>query len=253
LAAVLRQNPRFAAGMSTPLAGIFMAALDRMSGRNEFHGRMSTAQRERILRAIVESYYADEPADRVIFDTNRVWCAKISSLQLLFPSARLICCVRPVAEILNSFERLAESHPLVLARMYNHDPGGTVYSRADALVGSQGPLMLAYNALKHACYGQHGPRVILLRYQSLVQNPKQTLQRLYELLGERPFDHDFTNLTFSAPEFDDSIGSPGLHDIQGPIAPRRPRMLLPPDLRQRAAQMAFWETDTLSTYGVTVV
>jgi sulfotransferase len=36
LAALLRQNPRFEAGMTGPLSGLFGALLDKMSGRNEF-------------------------------------------------------------------------------------------------------------------------------------------------------------------------------------------------------------------------
>ena len=36
LAALLRQNPRFEAGMSGPLAGLFGALLGEMSARNEF-------------------------------------------------------------------------------------------------------------------------------------------------------------------------------------------------------------------------
>ena len=36
LAALLRQNPRFEAGMSGPLAGLFGALLSEMSARNEY-------------------------------------------------------------------------------------------------------------------------------------------------------------------------------------------------------------------------
>jgi sulfotransferase len=36
LAAILNQNPRFQAGMSGPLAGMFSTLLGEMSGKNEF-------------------------------------------------------------------------------------------------------------------------------------------------------------------------------------------------------------------------
>jgi len=36
LAALLRQNPRFQAGMSGPLAGLFSALLGQMSARNDY-------------------------------------------------------------------------------------------------------------------------------------------------------------------------------------------------------------------------
>ena len=74
LAALLRQNPRFEAGMSGPLAGLFGALLGEMSARNEFSVFIDDAKRERILHGLFDNFYADCTAE-VIFDTNRGWCA----------------------------------------------------------------------------------------------------------------------------------------------------------------------------------
>jgi hypothetical protein len=62
LAALLRQNPRFEAGMSGPLAGLFGALLTEMSARNEFSIFIDDAKRERILHGLFDSYYADSAA-----------------------------------------------------------------------------------------------------------------------------------------------------------------------------------------------
>jgi len=59
LAALLRQNPRFEAGMTGPLAGLFGALLDKMSGRNEFSVFIDDTKRERILRGLFDNFYAD--------------------------------------------------------------------------------------------------------------------------------------------------------------------------------------------------
>ena len=45
LAALLRQNPRFEAGMSGPLAGLFGALLSEMSARNEYSIFIDDAKR----------------------------------------------------------------------------------------------------------------------------------------------------------------------------------------------------------------
>ena len=74
LAALLRQNPRFQAGMSGPLAGLFGALLGEMSARNEFSVFIDDAKRQRILHGLFDNFYADCAAE-VIFDTNRAWCA----------------------------------------------------------------------------------------------------------------------------------------------------------------------------------
>ncbi|EQD65369.1 sulfotransferase protein, partial [mine drainage metagenome] len=59
LAALLRQNPRFQAGMSGPVAGLVGSLLGEMSGRNEFSVFIDDAARRRVLKGVIENYYAD--------------------------------------------------------------------------------------------------------------------------------------------------------------------------------------------------
>ena len=87
LAALLRQNPRFQAGMSGPLAGLFGALLGEMSARNEYSVFIDDAKRQRILRGLFDNYYADCPA-HVIFDTNRGWCAWMPAIARCSPTRK---------------------------------------------------------------------------------------------------------------------------------------------------------------------
>jgi sulfotransferase len=82
LPALLRQNPRFQAGMSGPLAGLFGALLSEMSAHNEFSVSIDDTQRERILHGLFDNFYANSPAE-VIFDTSRGWCARMPALARL--------------------------------------------------------------------------------------------------------------------------------------------------------------------------
>ena len=67
--ALLRQNPRFHAGMTGPVAGLFEGVLNQVSAGNEMSTMVDGNQRARILRGLFDSYYAD--VDRpVIFDTR---------------------------------------------------------------------------------------------------------------------------------------------------------------------------------------
>jgi hypothetical protein len=56
LAALLAQNPRFRAGMSGPLAGMFGSLLGEMSGRNEFSVFIDDVQRQRLTCADLVPY-----------------------------------------------------------------------------------------------------------------------------------------------------------------------------------------------------
>src|SRR3954464_12185941 len=78
-AAILRQNSRFHAGMSSPVASLFDGVIAQVSAGSELSTSVSEAQRPRILRGLFDSYYADLPQP-IIFDTNRAWAAKLPGL-----------------------------------------------------------------------------------------------------------------------------------------------------------------------------
>jgi sulfotransferase len=71
LAGILRQNPRFHAGMSSPVGSLFMAMQGAMSRRNETAVFIDEAQRTELLRGIFSAYYHAIQGDKVVFDTNR--------------------------------------------------------------------------------------------------------------------------------------------------------------------------------------
>ena len=83
LSAILRQNPRFHAGISTPLADLVLHLVRDMSA-HEGASLISSDQRERILRSLIDAYYASNDAN-VIFDTNRRWCGAHTSWPGSFP------------------------------------------------------------------------------------------------------------------------------------------------------------------------
>jgi sulfotransferase len=149
LAALLRQNPRFQAGMSGPLAGLFGALLGQMSARNEYSVFIDDTQRERIVHGLFDNFYADSPAD-VIFDTSRGWCGWMPAIARLFPEAKVIACVREMPWVLDSIERLVQRNVFSPSSIFNYSPGGTVYTRANGVVAPDGMVGGPYDALKQA-------------------------------------------------------------------------------------------------------
>lgn len=255
LSAVLRQNPRFSAGMTTPLAGLFANLLNGMSQRNEGAVFIDDAQRRRILDALFDSYYAGTPAKvEVIFDTNRSWCARLPVLAQLFPGAKVIACVRQLAWIVDSIERLVQRNVFSPSSIFNYSSDGTVYTRANAVAGAEGMVGYAYDALKQAFYGAHADRLLLVQYESLVRDPAATLAAVYDFIGEPAFAHDFARISYEgAREFDARAGTPGLHDVRPRVAATGRATILPPDLFQRFAGDAFWRDPERNPHRVRVV
>lgn len=253
LAGILRQNPRFHAGMSGPLGGMFNTLLGEMSGRNEYAVFITDEQRRRMLKGLFDNYYGAEYAAEVLFDTNRIWCSKLHALKQIFPQAKTIACVRHVSWIINSIEQLIRHNAFQPSSIFNYLPGGTVYSRAEGIANGDGMVGYAYNALKEAFYGEDAGNLLLLQYETLTSEPERALKAIYDFMGEPAFAHDFDNVSFDASEFDLRAGTPGLHRVEKKVAARERTSILPPDVFRRFENDAFWRDPKLNPRGVRVI
>lgn len=252
LSALLRQNPRFEAGMSGPLAGLFDALLGKMSARNEFSVFLDDEKRQRILHGLFDNFYANHTAD-VIFDTNRAWCGRMAALERLFPEAKTIACVREVSWVVDSIERLVQKNVFSPSSIFNYSPGGTVYTRANALVSPDGMVGGPYDLLKQACHGAQTDRLLLVQYETLTTDPGRTMSAIYEFLDEPAFEHDFEHVDYDVEEFDMRAGTPGLHTVHGTVKAEPRATLLPPDLFNRFAHDAFWRDPRRVPVGLRIV
>ncbi|HEY4545316.1 MAG TPA: sulfotransferase [Pedomonas sp.] len=241
LSALLRQNPAFYANISGPLGSLFHSTRNAMGTWNETSVMLTDAHRERILKGLFDSYYADQSDKSVVFDTNRAWCARLPALMRLFPEAKVICCVRSVAWIMDSIERLIRKHPFQKSRLSNSDTErSTVFTRVETLAQQDRFVGFAWSALKEAVYGEHADRLLLVDFDLLTAAPERVLRLIYEFVGEPWFEHDFENVVFDAPEFDQQLGLPGLHRVQPKVQPVRRQTVLPPDLFERLDALSFW-------------
>jgi sulfotransferase len=252
LSALLMQNPRFHAGMSGPVGGFFTSLLGQMSGANEFSIFIDETQKKAILKGVFENYYAAQN-DKVVFDTNRLWCSKMPAIADLFPDAKVIACVRQTAWIVDSIESLIRRNPFEMSKIFSFDAGGTVYSRAEGVSAGNGMVGYAMNALKEAYYGKHTANLMLLRYETLTSNPAEAMKAVYDFVGEKPFKHDFDNVEFDADEFDTRLGTPGLHRVGRRVKAEKRETILPPDIFHRYENDNFWNDRALNTRHVRVV
>lgn len=252
LAALLRQNPRFHAGISGPVSTFVTALLGQMSVSNEFALFLDETQKKAILKGVFENYYAAE-TDKIVFDTSRQWCAKMPVLAALFPQAKVIACVRHNGWIIDSVERLVRRNAFDQSKIFDANAGGTVYDRAEGLSAGSGLLGFAYNALKQAYYGEHSANLMVLRYEALTSRPAEAMSAVYDFIGEQPFAHDFDNVTFDAKEFDARLGTPGMHDVDHRVTPANRETILPPDVFERYRNDSFWDDPKLNIRGVRVV
>jgi sulfotransferase len=254
LAAILRQNPAIDAHMSSPVAPLFNQMWLAMGAGHEYSVFIDDEQRQDLLRSIFAAYYRKVHPHKLVFDTNRMWCAKLPELARLFPRSRLVCCVRDVHWILDSFERLHRNNPFQLSMLFNADTCRTVYHRVETLGGVNGVVGFAWHALRDACFGEFSDRLILVDYDALTRDPETALAFLYRKLGLPPYRHDFENVLFDeADEFDRRFGLPGLHAVGRKVQHVTRETILPPELVARFAQDAFWKNTAFDGRNIPVV
>jgi sulfotransferase len=252
-AAILRQNPRFHAMMTSPVGGIYLGMLNAISRKNEAAGFISENQKRALLAGVFANYYSDIGAERVVFDTNRLWCSKLPSLTQLFPEAKILCCVRHLPWIMDSVERLERRNAFDLSGIFGYDAGGTVYSRINRLAANDGMVGFALDCLKEAFYGGYADKMIIITYEALTRDPSKTLNKVYDFIGEPAFDHDFDNVEYANDEFDAAIGSPGLHTVRSKVEFTPRPSVLPPELFARFENDAFWMDPEMNVHGVPVI
>ena len=252
-AAILKQNPRFHAGMTSPVASLALSLQKNMSRENDMALFIDNNQRTGILRALFSAYYQDQHPTQVVFDTNRLWCSKLPLLIHLFPDAKIIACVRHIPWIIDSIERLVRQNKLEPSKMFGFDVDGTIYNRFDMLTNTNCIIGFAYRSLREAFFSEESERMMLLTYESLTSSTKMAMQAVYEFIGEEWFEHNFDEVAYDADEFDYQLGSPGLHRVSGPVAPRKRKTILPPDLFTRMEKDSFWLEPNANVRNVKIV
>lgn len=242
LAAILRQNPRFHAGMTSPVGSLVLGMLNQFSAGSEIAPQVNREQRRRLLRGVFDSYYADQADKSVVFDTNRLWCARLPAVLDLFPDAKVIACVRNVAWIMDSLERIFRANPFENTRLFNSDSErNTVASRTETLAKGDRLVGFAWSALKEAFYGEQAGSMLVVEYDLLANAPDKVMPLIYGFLDEPWFEHDFERLDYDSPDFDEALGVSGLHRIRPKVAPAVRRSILPPDLFRQYESLSFWQ------------
>lgn len=251
LAAILRQNPRFQAGMSSPVGSFVNSILSQVSAGSEFATLVDNVQRKDLLTGLFDSYYRKDSDKSVIFDTNRMWCAKLPTLLDLFPDAKVIACARNVAWVMDSIERQYRGNPYENTKLFGNNMGrSTVYQRLEGLAQHDQLVGFAWAALREAFYGEHAKSILVIDYDLLTQAPEKVIGLLYDFIGEPRFAHDFEQLAYDAPDFDLQLGLPGLHRVRPKVEFTERRTIIPPDLFEKFSKMTFWSDPSGSAANV---
>lgn len=239
LSAILKQNPNFYADIASPLQGILENSVAYMS-QCESSQTIGDAQRENVLQSIADGFYKhiDKP---FVFDSSRGWTGSAALVKSLFPYTKIICCVRDITWILDSFEKLSNNNPYYTNVFSDQETHHCVETRCDSLmdVKKGGQVIKPWFWLKEGLAAN--PELIhLVEYNDLCKNPEQTMQKIYNFIGQPYYDHNFDNVEYSNDLFDLKISAPNLHRVTGKVEFKQRRSILPDSVLEEYKNMEFW-------------
>jgi len=239
LAAILNQNPRFYADIYSPLLNTIDAVKICLTA-SQNSTLVDNEQRKNFFEGMIDGFYkhVEKP---IVFDSNRRWSSHSTFLNTLYPHTKIICCVRDIVQILNSFETIRQKNSL---HGYTLNGGGeTVYTRCEELMAREtGIVSKAVMSLREG--GMVSPEMIyLVEYESLCKNPENTMRSIYNFIEQPYFNHDFNNVIYSNESFDRSINLEGLHTLRKKVEYKPPKCILPADIVDECSQrkMEFWK------------
>jgi len=239
LSTILKQNPRFEASISGPLARFTRAIIQESSSQGGYRFECPPEKRKKLINGLFENYY-DDPSKEVAFNTNRGWGLLLPTVKDLYPDAKLILCVRDIGWVLDSFETLYRKNPYSFTSMFSVDENVNVYTRCETLMNPGRTLGFAYNAVKQAITSEHKSSIMIIEYDKLAKNPEFMMKTLYNFIGEPYFDHDFDSVGASYDEFDEDVQLPGLHTTRKKVSFIQRDTVIPPDIWNQVRGMEVW-------------
>ena len=237
LSSILKQNPRFHASITDPLATLVKGIVETSQDGPGMKSEVPVQRRKNTVYGAIEGFYKEVDKE-VIFNTNRAWTYLTPLMKELYPTSKMIVCVRDLNWIIDSFETAHRKDPLS-TNTVTGNLSGTVYSRAELLMEEKGIIGFPYVGIKQAITGNEKDLLFILEYEQLTKNPKQMLQALYSFIDEPYFEHDFDNVEASWDEYDAEIGMK-LHTVRKKVEFRPRNFILPPDILGKFANMEVW-------------
>ena len=239
LSGILKQNPDFYADIASPVQGLTGNSIDVItSGENNLN--ITEDQRKNIMYGVFDGYYKhiEKP---VIFDSCRGWTKKTNFLKSLFPYTKILCLVRDIVSILNSFEVIASKNPFHTTTLTAHKDN--VFARCDDMMDKNSGIVAGPWISLQEGYAINPEMIMLIEYDNLCKTPEKTMREVYEFLERPYYSHDFENVEYSNENFDKSCNLKDLHTVKKKVEYNPPRCILPPEIVQKYNEMnmEFWK------------
>ncbi len=238
LSAILKQNPDFYADIASPVESLTSDSIDIITGA-ESNFSISEEQRKNLLYGLFDGFYK-HINNLVIFDSSRDWTNKTNLLKALFPYTKILCPVRDVVSILNSFEVILNKNCFYTKQINEKIFSHNIFLRTQEIFERE--LINCHSSLQEG-YAINPEMICFIEYENLCKDPEKTMRKVYAFLEKPYYSHDFENVEYSNENFDKACNLKNLHTVKQKVEYKPPRCILPPDIVQKYEKMnmEFWK------------
>lgn len=219
LSAILSQNPKIHAEGNSAVCQLMWDMLQSYQQKSKEQINANNRQQtiDELISCIPKIYYNKiDDNEKIIVDKCRSWTMG-DNIELLKKyidtNIKIIVLERPIVEIVNSFVKLHKKNNI------NINPENYLIPKSE-------PIMRSLNGLIHAKYNNKDNNFLFLSYNELIENPGETIRKIYDFCGWEYFEHDFNNIVPRYTENDEVYGLKGFHDVLPQIKLEKTKIIL---------------------------
>jgi hypothetical protein len=213
LGSIINQNPKVAVTANSIVAEM-LGELYTLQNIDIFKNFPDHKSFENVTKSLIQTYYKDWSADYII-DRNP-WAVPINLkfLKKVQDEIKIIVLVRDVPEILASFIKWSQREPTSFVNQFS---AKTIEEKCDMLMNQDGIIVKELIGIKHLLEHQPKEMYHIVEYNDLCDDPKQTIEGIYDFLGIYRFNHRYNRLDqfqVNGMKYDDNIVGQNLHTIE---------------------------------------
>lgn len=201
---ILNQNEKFWATSTSPMPRLLNSITKNWSDSVEIKNllekqkELTENKMKESLKSFIETWYKYENKE-IVFDKSRGWSGNNLMLKHLYPDSKIIVLIRDLRNVFASIEKQHRKNPLLDEA--NNIQEKTVYTRADNMFSPNGLIGSCLVGIEDLIR-RDPDGLIFVQYETLTQNPKLVMERIYTELEEEYFNHDFDNIKNTAIDCD---------------------------------------------------
>jgi sulfotransferase len=221
LSSILNQNPDiYSSPLSTTLAILSNTHDFIQNSQNVKRGNKDNIIQ--FTKNILKNYYKDIDKS-IIIDREKVWGTPINLPLIknyIDSNPKIIFTVRPVIEILTSFINILPENSYLDQEMLAFGYLSKNYltkndNRCDYLMQPFGLIDRCLFSINEIIKSENKEVFCIVQYDEIVNNPQDTMKKIYKFLEIPDYQHDFNNIVKLEKENDEEIGQPkNMHKVR---------------------------------------